>query len=161
MPRKYRTLPNTIAKSCSACRLIKPLGDFYAAQKESDGRASKCKRCFDPLSRRWDREHPEARRSITRQYDRTHRGVRREQAKARRAASPRRAVQAPERHALYQRVYRAVKRGELVTPQACEVCGAPARLHAHHYDGYDKPLAVIWMCPSCHKIAHPKEPKNV
>jgi hypothetical protein len=53
-------------------------------------------------------------------------------------------------------VYRALKSGALVKPDACEECGLPASeagkrgLHGHHAD-YDKPLEVRWLCPKCHR----------
>lgn len=48
-------------------------------------------------------------------------------------------------------VYQAKKKGLLV-PQPCERCGA-RNVHAHHED-YDKPLEVLWLCPSHHRVRH-------
>lgn len=55
-------------------------------------------------------------------------------------------------------VRRALDRGKIARPTLCEKCGCNpghARdgrrlLHAHHYQGYDKPLIVQWLCPACH-----------
>lgn len=52
---------------------------------------------------------------------------------------------------------RAVRKGILKRPKQCQRCGAapsPAKdgrkqIHAHHAD-YLKPLAVEWLCISCH-----------
>ncbi len=57
-------------------------------------------------------------------------------------------------------MHRAIRRGELVRPSACEKCQEPARpeigqrgrITAHHED-YTKPLEVIWLCHECHKSA--------
>lgn len=49
---------------------------------------------------------------------------------------------------------RALKRGRVVKPPACEACGrSHALLHGHHED-YMKPLDVRWLCPRCHKARH-------
>jgi hypothetical protein len=63
-------------------------------------------------------------------------------------------------------VNKAVAAGELTRPDSCERCGrVPERrrwdgstfypLNGHHED-YSKPLDVIWLCASCHQLAHPK-----
>lgn len=59
----------------------------------------------------------------------------------------------------------AIRKGILVRPKACEECGATptGALHAHH-DDYYQPLAVRWLCRSCHKRLHwsegpPNRPK--
>lgn len=59
-------------------------------------------------------------------------------------------------------VHVAVKRGELVRPTACQLCGAQpgSAVHrdddiphpligAHHWRGYDYPLDVWWLCTPC------------
>ena len=48
-----------------------------------------------------------------------------------------------------------VKRGKVKKPKRCELCGGRGKLHGHHHD-YDKPLDVRWLCPPCHRWAHPK-----
>lgn len=46
---------------------------------------------------------------------------------------------------------KAIREGRLMRAP-CEVCGA-AKSDAHH-DDYAKPLAVRWLCRSCHKKHH-------
>lgn len=56
----------------------------------------------------------------------------------------------------------AVVSGRIVKPKRCQRCGAINRkcadgrssLQAHHGD-YQKPLDVIWLCPSCHRRITP------
>ena len=58
-------------------------------------------------------------------------------------------------------VLRGVASGEIVRPRKCEKCAAvvgPRRdgrraIQAHH-ENYRKPLAVWWLCRSCHAKRH-------
>jgi hypothetical protein len=52
----------------------------------------------------------------------------------------------------------ARRRGELIRPEFCNLCGEKKRLHGHHAD-YSRPLEVIWLCSMCHKSIH-KEKRN-
>lgn len=47
----------------------------------------------------------------------------------------------------------AIKSGSLINPGLCSECGSNRCVEAHH-DDYAKPLAVRWLCRSCHKIWH-------
>ena len=55
-------------------------------------------------------------------------------------------------------VKRALHTGKLVRPNLCEECSLPgpqssdgrSTIHAHHHRGYEHPLNVKWMCPTCH-----------
>ena len=50
----------------------------------------------------------------------------------------------------HKALYRAVRRGKIVKPTNCQMCGiSGVRIIAHHHD-YDKPLDIIWVCASCH-----------
>lgn len=66
------------------------------------------------------------------------------------------------------RIAMAIKRGALVRPTTCELCGCDIVrkselyakyglkhrpiLHGHHWNGYDDPLSVWWICPSCNHV---------
>lgn len=56
----------------------------------------------------------------------------------------------------YQKLNRALKRGDLVRPDACEGCGKVGKVDGHH-DDYLYPLVVRWLCRRCHKGLHPYE----
>ena len=57
-------------------------------------------------------------------------------------------------------ILRAQERGEIKPFKSCERChksqvrrdGGRA-IQAHHYLGYENPLAVEWLCPKCHQKA--------
>ena len=59
----------------------------------------------------------------------------------------------PDRVKISRKLQYAVQTGEVIKPLFCERCGRKARLSGHHED-YSKPLKVIWLCSSCHKIRH-------
>lgn len=51
-------------------------------------------------------------------------------------------------------VFEAVRDGDLVRPDICEVCDCThENMQAHHTD-YGTPLEVIWVCPGCHARIH-------
>ncbi len=58
----------------------------------------------------------------------------------------------PEKAHANQVVYQAVKRGTLIRPDHCTLCGVKCKPHGHH-DDYEKPLEVMWLCSPCHKQA--------
>jgi hypothetical protein len=55
----------------------------------------------------------------------------------------------PKAKAAHKKIENALKRGELVRPAACEVCGREGRLDAHHED-YARPRDVRFLCRGCH-----------
>lgn len=46
----------------------------------------------------------------------------------------------------------AAKRLGVLTPEACEICGAE-KTEAHHPD-YERPGLVQWLCRKCHNQIH-------
>lgn len=59
----------------------------------------------------------------------------------------------PEKLLAKRSVYRAVRYGRLLKPNACSNCGKKCVPEAHHRD-YSKPLEVIWLCRQCHFDFH-------
>jgi ribosomal protein S27AE len=51
------------------------------------------------------------------------------------------------------KVAKALKNGLIIKPKKCSKCGRITRLNGHHPD-YSKPLEVLWVCGSCHKLIH-------
>ena len=64
----------------------------------------------------------------------------------------------PERCRARSAVKQATINGTLVRPKSCSNCGIDGKVHAHHED-YDKPLDVVWLCPSCHKLLCKTDPR--
>jgi hypothetical protein len=114
--------------------------------------------------RRWYKENPDKARAQHERYSDRHPGLLAERARAFRATHPD-VIQArnsafsrtkPNQKAANNALNNAIRKGEIVRPDACESCGRECRPHGHHPD-YAKPLEVRWLCPSCHKRAHLEE----
>ena len=50
-------------------------------------------------------------------------------------------------------VYMAIKRGDLLRSEKCQMCNLECKTEAHHKD-YTCPLEVIWVCKLCHSGIH-------
>lgn len=57
----------------------------------------------------------------------------------------------------------ALKTGKLTRATICETCGVKpaanknkATIIGHHWQGYDKPLNVLWVCQSCNNLLRHK-----
>lgn len=59
----------------------------------------------------------------------------------------------PERHRAGTILRAAVASGQVVRPDACTICAAVCKPHAHH-DDYSQPLQVLWLCKPCHIQHH-------
>lgn len=148
-------------KRCSACRREKSLDQFWVCRGNADGFQYACKTCIRKKTSRyraahaeetraynlkWNREHPKSLSAAARRYRKRHRLRLNEKKRAANAI-------APEKERARQAVKRAIKEGRMTRWRYCEMCEAHGTLHAHHSD-YSKPLAVIWLCPKCHRAAH-------
>jgi hypothetical protein len=61
-----------------------------------------------------------------------------------------------KKSAARREVAAALKEGKLRRPLQCDLCTLEiAKLEAHHVD-YGKPLAVYWLCSTCHGVVHKK-----
>jgi hypothetical protein len=58
-------------------------------------------------------------------------------------------------------VSRAIKRGDLVRPDACEECGVTGQLITAAHIDYAYPLNVRWLCRSCHNRWDKEDPKTL
>lgn len=65
-----------------------------------------------------------------------------------------------DKHHARQAVARAVESGKLIKPKVCMGCAKRTTdLEAHHSD-YKLPLLVVWVCPPCHGVIHPRPHKT-
>lgn len=61
----------------------------------------------------------------------------------------------PEKKNAHVKLNNAIRDGKVIKPISCQKCNRNTRISGHHND-YSKPLEVIWLCSSCHKLLHAK-----
>jgi formylmethanofuran dehydrogenase subunit E len=150
------------SKRCFKCGETKPLDQFYRHNQMADGHLSKCKDCTkaDVIA------HRERNLEKVKAYDRQrsnlpHRvAARRAYQKTDRFRDATRKAKAvwentnPHKRLAVNSVNNAIRTGKIKKPDACSRCGETAcRIEGHHPD-YSKPLDVIWLCETCHKLEH-------
>ena len=125
-------------KRCTKCGQDKPQTAFPRDKKSPSGRTSRCCACNAAYLVEYHKRctppsmTPEAIAERTRAWRAAHAGARR----------------------AHKCVEVALASG-MLQRQPCELCGA-ATADAHHPD-YSKPLAVVWLCRSCHHRVHSEE----
>lgn len=137
-------------KKCAKCKEVKPFVGFYSAKTYRDGHSSYCRECIK-VSSKISSNTPEG-RSKKRACDKAYR-------RRRRSANPEEHLaeilrynrRFPERVRAVNAVNNALRYGRLMR-KVCMICSnEPAQ--GHHPD-YLKPLDVLWLCASCHKLHH-------
>lgn len=166
-------------KKCKLCGSVKPVSDFYKHKLMKDGYANECKECVKAKSKKWNENNIERKRANSRKWAKEN-AERTAEIKRNHYLTNKLKVDErykqwvkdnPEKVAAYKKKWRnknpekwlahyllnmAVKKGDVDKSASCEDCGVfTDTLHAHHED-YEKPLDVIWLCPSCHGKAHTK-----
>lgn len=124
-------------KKCPRCLITRPRSDYW-------GNDCYCKFCRGEKNRNTPRgprnNQTEAARERKRRYSRKHPN--------------------PVQRSARNKVRDALVRGELTTPNGCEVCGRTqfrvdgGRAIQAHHDDYTKPLDVRWLCAKCHNKWH-------
>lgn len=142
-------------KTCTRCGVEKEVTDFHKHSGTKDGVRSQCKECTCAGNRLRAAQHPEWRRS----YPATERTKASRKAYLDRVPGRRREKRRqyrqryPEKNRTVSAVSLALRKGKLLRPVFCTVCGGSGILHAHHED-YSKPLDVVWACIKCHDMLH-------
>ena len=118
-------------KRCCLCGRQLPVEKFNYCRSSPDGLTSHCRGC----GKEYKKEHYSDHQSdyYSRVVDR-----RREH---------------PEQERAYRKLSEAVSRGEIIRPDACSKCGEQGQIVAH-YDDYERPLDVVWLCISCDRQLH-------
>lgn len=135
-PQNAHVLPTetgctVVEKPCPKCAETKPAAAFGKSSKAWHGLQSWCKECHRATYRR----DPEQR----------------EKSKAR---SARWREQNPDVKKAHRKLQWAIESGKM-TRGLCECCGTE-KTDAHHWNGYDNPYDVQWLCRSCHVTVEPR-----
>ncbi len=59
----------------------------------------------------------------------------------------------PDAKKAHRMISKAIEMGEIIRPQVCTRCKKAGKIQGHHED-YSKPLDVLWLCVSCHRLLH-------
>lgn len=65
--------PARLEKACTKCGVVKPLAEFHADARLSDGKGSKCKACGCLKVTAYRSKHPEVIKDYSRSYNQSHR----------------------------------------------------------------------------------------
>ena len=150
---------------CTKCNKIRSVEEFYWSGKLRDIRSPYCKPCWKSYTkdysekiypggvRRHYRENKIAKYIQLKEKDRVlHKKMREMKHGNMPECELKYREMHPERFKAASLVHYAVKTGKLLK-EPCEICGRKDMVQGHH-DDYDFPLAVRWLCPSCHKLYH-------
>ncbi len=151
---------NNPIKTCSKCKKTKPVENFHKHKIEKDGLKCWCKECCNKISQKWRRENPKRIRDSAKKYRVSHRGEIIKYSKQYRKSNQ---EKLKEYSLLYNATHKEEKAANCKTQRAklkgklllrpCGLCGATKDILAHH-DDYKNPLAVRWLCRSCHAGLH-------
>lgn len=150
-------------KTCSNCRLRKPLTEYYRNSSRKDGYNLWCKNCLKPLIKK----HKQSNKYKTLQAEYSKRSEVRDRSnhrrKFRRITNPEkyRAIDARERKKLdpakvkaRERIRSAINSGKIpkASTYTCSECNERQARHYHHHNGYEPEhwLDVVPVCTFCH-----------
>lgn len=114
-------------KRCNRCGEVRDINRFPKNRRMKDGRLNQCNSCRDKFSR----GTKEQRRKHSSDWKRKNK----------------------EKNDAHQKIYEAIRSGEIERPKYCEDCGSFAFVEAHHFD-YSLPFEVKWLCRQCHVNEH-------
>ncbi len=152
-------------KICSRCKKEKDYDEFYKDKAAKDGYNCICKLCrleMDRNRRKSDPEWVKRRKIHNSLFHKNNREKVRERKKrwfssqegleSHRNSTRKYREKNPEKKKAQDAVYRAVRRGELIIPEHCQICNRKGQVEAHHAQyGKEKRTSVIWICKRCHE----------
>ena len=139
---------------CKECQVTKLESSFYRQRGAISGRMSSCKECVKERAAAYRAANLER----VREYDRLRGNLphRKEAVKARAHKYEKKNLRLmyPEHSAASDIVNHYLRDGIIRRPIRCERCGSTERQPQAHHDDYRFPLAITWLCPSCHGEVH-------
>lgn len=148
---------------CRVCHSKKHKSQFYKACINKSGGLGECKECTKERVRKNRVENAEYYREYDKKRFQDDPRVRARQKRYQATDAGKAAIKRchtkwkernPEKRAAHVALGNAIRRGDILKPEACQECGTkPKRIEGHHRD-YRKPLDVVWLCRSCHVAEH-------
>ena len=157
---------------CTMCERILPLSEFYKSKIAKRGHEGKCKKCRYEQFKQWSKNNKDKIRANCIKYQEVNKDKIRERKKIyQKQYAQKHYIEYRQKIIEYQKQYakkypskaRArgivknhIKYGKIKRPTICSCCNRKDVIHAHHED-YSKPLEIIWLCASCHRLLHKRE----
>ena len=136
---------STKGRSCTRCKLTKPLVDFYNKPGGSEGKSSFCRDCYKEY---YMEDYYRNRAGRLKQDRERYRKNKSKRIKSIRAYN----AKFPEKTKARDMLRNAVATNKIIK-EPCEICKTSENVHGHHED-YSKPLEVIWLCYTHHAEVH-------
>jgi len=115
-----------MTRKCSQCGAVYPIEDYHKNSCGKDGRTGACKFCLNAKRRGTDTRRRTGRKKSGYTV----------------------------KDKINRQVSRAVQCGDIEKPSTCLLClRSDCRIVGHHED-YSLPMAVVWLCDSCHRNVH-------
>lgn len=133
-------------KTCSVCKKNREYKDFYK------GAYNKCKYCIKAYQKNYQsnrRKDDEYRKQQKEYYLMWYEN----NGRTRGDSSEIWHLNNKDKNNIHHKVWYALHTNKIIKPKKCQYCKREVSLSGHHPD-YSKPLEVIWLCGSCHKIIH-------
>lgn len=146
-----------VIKTCPTCKMEQPIENFAWRNKERGTRRSHCRECCRMMYRKY--YHDDGGKNVHRKNYVRNRESKIAYMKNYVRKTPEQRPYNPLKGTAHIAVYRALKNGRMIRPEACESCGGVGKTEAHHHNGYEKEhrLDVVWLCRKCHDLAdHPE-----
>lgn len=152
-------------KVCKKCGLEKPIEEFYVHKQMNDGHLNFCKECVkgrthkyrqDNLEkiRNYDRNRPNAKERAKKESE----SIKSDKRRYNRMLEFKKQWNKENKYKknAHNEVQKAIKKGLLIRPNKCEMCGKTNCEIQGHHDDYAKPLNIVWVCTECHGKIHRK-----
>lgn len=131
-------------QKCRKCGEYKPLSEFYKNQK-------RCKTCCWKGIKEWRLRNPDKVRTYKKRFRQKHKEAIALYYKTWYQKNGRKRIKKQQK--AHWQIRQALREKQIVKNGICEICGSSYNVIAHH-PNYNKPLKVIWVCMSCHKLIH-------
>lgn len=144
-----------MVKVCSKCGIEKEVSEFYKDKKGKDGLRAYCKNC--KLAQNKEFTNTEDGALWYKNYLKSYRKTEKCKNSIKKYNDNRKANETEQlKNKARKKLTAAIKSGELIKPDRCQICSSMENIEAHHHsyeEGFE--LDVIFICRDrCHKIIH-------